>query len=91
MQHGLHRALQRARQADDRELAGRVRDEGHRLVFLLNGLIRMSRLYQSDNAAFEQPASDPSAVSVESSAARPVEIVRMVTCDGPRCVGGTAD
>ena len=46
MQHDLHRALQRARQADDRELAGRVRDEGHRLVFLLNGLIRMSRLYR---------------------------------------------
>jgi len=62
MQHGMHRALQRARQADDRELAGRVRDEGHRLVFLLNGLIRMSRLYQSDNAAFEQPASDAAAV-----------------------------
>jgi HD domain len=58
MQRGLEKALQRASLADDRELAGRVRDEGHRLVFLLNGLIRTSRLYQADNAALEGPATE---------------------------------
>jgi HD-GYP domain-containing protein (c-di-GMP phosphodiesterase class II) len=58
LQRGLERALARAGQADDRELAGRVREDGHRLVFLLNGLIRASRLYTADNAALEIPSRD---------------------------------
>ncbi len=58
VQRGLEKALQRASLADDRELAGRVRDEGHRLVFLLNGLVRTSRLYQLDNAALEGPSAE---------------------------------
>jgi hypothetical protein len=62
LQLGLARALARASQADDRELAGRVREEGHRLVFLLNGLVRGSRLYSADNAAFESPSRDLAAV-----------------------------
>jgi HD domain len=62
MQRGLEKALHRASLADDRELAGRVRDEGHRLVFLLNGIVRTSRLYQSDNAAFDGPAAEVAAV-----------------------------
>src|SRR5262245_14137988 len=49
-------ALQRASQADDRELAIRVREEGRRFVFLLNGLVQSSRLYSPDNAALEPPS-----------------------------------
>ncbi len=62
MQRGLEKALHRAGLADDRELAGRVRDEGHRLVFLVNGIVRTSRLYQSDNAAFDGPAGEVATV-----------------------------
>ncbi len=58
MQRGLERALRRASLADDRELMGRVRDEGHRLVFLLNGLVRTSRLYTGDNAALDAPGQE---------------------------------
>ncbi|HET7292988.1 MAG TPA: HD domain-containing protein [Vicinamibacteria bacterium] len=58
MQRGLEKALRRAYLADDRELMGRVRDEGHRLVFLLNGLVRTSRLYSVENDALDQPAED---------------------------------
>jgi HD-GYP domain-containing protein (c-di-GMP phosphodiesterase class II) len=56
VQRGLQKALLRAGLADDRELAGRVRDDGRRLVFLLNGLVRSSRMYKSENAALEGPA-----------------------------------
>lgn len=56
IQERLERAFQSASQADDRELAGRIRDEGHRLVFLLNGLVRATRLYNLDNQALEAPA-----------------------------------
>jgi hypothetical protein len=62
MQQELEKALERANQADDRELSGRVREEGHRLVFLLNGLMRTSRLYHTDNAAFEAPTTEFTAV-----------------------------
>lgn len=58
MQRGLEKALRRAYLADDRELMGRVRDEGHRLVFLLNGLVRTSRLYSVENDALDAPAQD---------------------------------
>ena len=58
MQQGLEKALQAAAQADDRELAGRVREEGRRLVFILNGLLRTSRLHDKDNAAFEAPSKE---------------------------------
>jgi hypothetical protein len=58
MQRGLEKAIRSASLADDRELMGRVRDEGHRLVFLLNGLVRTSRLYTGDNAALDSPAQE---------------------------------
>lgn len=58
MMQGLEKALARAHLADDRELAGRVREEGRRLVFLLNGLIRMTRMYDPENAAFDSPSRD---------------------------------
>ncbi len=58
IQTRLEKALQRASQSDDRELAGRIRDEGHRLVFLLNGLLRSSRMYSTDNTALEAPSRE---------------------------------
>jgi hypothetical protein len=58
IQKRLEKALQRASQSDDRELAGRIRDEGHRLIFLLNGLLRSSRMYSTDNTALEAPSRD---------------------------------
>ena len=57
-QERLSRTLERARASEDRELAGRVRDEGSQLVHQLNGLLRMSRLHSLDNRAFEAPLRD---------------------------------
>ena len=58
IQQGLEKALQAAAQADDRELSGRVRDEGRRLVFLLIGLMRTTRIHDTENAAFEAPSRE---------------------------------
>ena len=63
-QERLSRTLARARASEDRELAGRVRDEGSQLVHQLNGLLRMSRLHSLDNRAFDAPLRD-SARSLE--------------------------
>jgi len=60
MQRSLERAVARASLADDRDLALRVRDEGQRLIFLLNGLVRTSRLYQTDNTAVDALATETS-------------------------------
>jgi hypothetical protein len=62
MQESLERALHRARLADDREVMGRVRTDGHRLVFLLNGVVRGSRLYTADNAGLDGPAREAAKV-----------------------------
>lgn len=58
IQHRLGAALQLAGLADDQELATRIRDEGHRFVFLLNGLVRATRLYELDNQALDAPAAE---------------------------------
>ncbi len=58
MRASLQQAMERAAQSDDREVAGRVRDEGRRLIFLINGLLRVCQLYDSENAAFEVPAQE---------------------------------
>jgi hypothetical protein len=57
-QVALGRALDRARAGEDRALAGRVRDEGARLVNLLFGVLGMARLHSLDNRAFDQPIKD---------------------------------
>lgn len=57
-QERLARTLERARASEDRELAGRVRDEGSQLVHQLNGLLRMCRLHSLENKAFEKPLRD---------------------------------
>jgi hypothetical protein len=58
LQRGMARALQRAGQADDRQLAARVREDGRRFAVLLNGLVQSSRLYSADNAALEAPSQE---------------------------------
>ncbi len=57
-QERLGRILERTRSSEDRELAGRVRDEGFQLVHQLSGLLRMSRLHSLDNQAFDKPLRD---------------------------------
>ncbi len=57
-QEQLGRALTRARAGDDQALAGRVRDEGDRVVKLLSGLLEMARLHAPHNRAFDQPVKD---------------------------------
>ncbi len=57
-QDRLGRTLERARSSEDRELAGRVREEGFQLVHQLSGLLRMSRLHSLDNHAFDKPLRD---------------------------------
>lgn len=57
-QERLALTLDRARASEDRELAGRVRDEGFQLVQQLNGLLRMAHLHSLDNKAFDQPIVD---------------------------------
>ena len=61
-QRALESALRRAAPADDRELAGRVRGEGHRLVFLLSGLLRSTHLYAPESAALSAPAAELAAI-----------------------------
>ncbi|HXK12598.1 MAG TPA: HD domain-containing protein [Vicinamibacteria bacterium] len=58
VQDRLEQAFRGAERADDREIASRIRDEGHRLLFLLNGLVRATRLYALDNEALAGPASE---------------------------------
>ncbi|MFN8096535.1 MAG: hypothetical protein U0599_30700 [Vicinamibacteria bacterium] len=56
-----HLALRRPRSGEP-DVARQLREEGHRLVFLLNGLVRGSRLYDLDNAALAGPAEELAAV-----------------------------
>lgn len=58
LQQKLEQALRGSRVADDRELATLVREEGHRLVFLLGGLVRATRLYDLDNDALTGPTRE---------------------------------
>ncbi len=58
LQERLARDLTEAARTEDRELATRIRSEGHRLVFLLNGLVRASRLYALENDALRSPSEE---------------------------------
>jgi len=58
LQDRLEHDLNGAGQTEDQDLAARVRNEGHRLVFLLNALVHASRLYAPDNAALDPPAEE---------------------------------
>ncbi len=54
-QERLGRALDRARAGEDKVLATVVREEGERLVKLLNGVLGLAKLHALDNRAFDQP------------------------------------
>lgn len=58
LQERLELALRDGGPHEDREVAAQIRGEGHRLVFLLNGLVRATRLYALDNDALAGPAAE---------------------------------
>ena len=74
-QDQLGRALERARSGEDRELAAQVRDEGHQLVRLLFGLLRMTRVHAVDNEAFEKPL-----VELRDTIQRLIALLGVVHC-----------
>ncbi len=57
-QRVLGQALDSAKLGEDRELAAQIRDEGHALVRLLFGLLRMTKVHASDNYAFDKPLQE---------------------------------
>ncbi len=57
-QEDLGKALDRARAGEDRELAAIVRDEGHQVVRLVFGLIRLTRVHEIDNNVFNKPLAE---------------------------------
>ncbi len=57
-QDRLGRTLARAHAAEDRALAGQVREYGDRFVQLLLGLLRMSRIHSAENKAFDKPVEE---------------------------------
>lgn len=61
-QRSLGRALDQARAGEDRALAQQVREAGERLTRLLDGLLRLSRMHQPENHAFDQPTLETTAV-----------------------------
>ncbi len=72
-QDRMARALDRAKAGEDRELAQRVRDRGERFARMLAGTIRLTRIHDMKNAAFDQPLAE-----LESSLAALVEMLGMV-------------
>jgi len=57
-QERLGKALDRARAGEDRALATAVREDGERFVRVFFGLLRMLRLHDLDNEAFEKPIKE---------------------------------
>jgi hypothetical protein len=58
IQSQLKGAIQRASRAGDSDIANRIREEGRRLVFLLTGLIKATRVYSPENAALDGPSKE---------------------------------
>jgi hypothetical protein len=54
-QETLGGAIDKARGGEDLELSGQIRDAGERYVRQLFGALRMTRLHDLDNAAFDKP------------------------------------
>jgi hypothetical protein len=57
-QSSLSRALGRSRAGEDRELAQRVRELGEQLARMLIGLLRLTRVHQPSNRAFDAPVAE---------------------------------
>ena len=54
----IGQAIEGARGGEDREIAQTVRDLGEHLVRQLHGLLKLTRMHASDNAAFAQPTRE---------------------------------
>jgi hypothetical protein len=57
-QERLGQRLRMERRAEGPGQAHTIREEGQRLVLLLSGLLRMTRVHAIDNAAFDRPVRD---------------------------------
>jgi hypothetical protein len=57
-QSSLSRALGRARAGEDRELAQRVRELGEQLSHMLSGLLKLTKVHDPSNKAFDQPVKE---------------------------------
>jgi hypothetical protein len=57
-QEQLGKALERAHMGEDRDLAGQVRDGGERFVRQLFGTLRLTRIHELSNSAFDKPVND---------------------------------
>ena len=57
-QFTIGQAIQGARGGEDREVAQTVRDLGEHLVRQIHGLLKLTRMHASDNAAFVQPTRE---------------------------------
>lgn len=57
-QSSLSRALGRARAGEDRELAQRVRELGEQLSHMLSGLLKLTKVHDPANKAFDQPVKE---------------------------------
>jgi hypothetical protein len=57
-QSSLSRALGRARAGEDKELAQRVRDLGEQLSHMLTGLLRLTKVHDPGNKAFDSPVKE---------------------------------
>lgn len=57
-QEELARALGRARAGEDRDLAQKVRESGEQVVYLLGGLLKMTRVHAPENKAFDAPVTE---------------------------------
>ena len=57
-QQQLDKSLRQARAGEDRELAGRIREDGLRFGQLFMGLLRLTRVHALDNHAFDKPLEE---------------------------------
>ncbi|MEZ4410944.1 MAG: HD domain-containing protein [Polyangiales bacterium] len=57
-QERLAKVVDRVKAGEDQDLSGKVREYGERLVHLLAGLYRLTRLHDSRNDAFIEPLRD---------------------------------
>jgi HD-GYP domain-containing protein (c-di-GMP phosphodiesterase class II) len=57
-QSSLSRALGRARAGEDKELGQRVRELGEQLTHMLSGLLKLTRVHDPGNRAFDGPVKE---------------------------------
>ena len=57
-QEQLGKALERSKMGEDKALAGLIRDVGLRFVSIFTGMLRMTRVHDLKNHAFDKPVED---------------------------------